>query len=361
MEKVKDEKRVLLGMSGGVDSSTSAILLKNKGYEVVGCTLELYNKCAETPTLKSNIAEEASKICKTLNINHHTYNMEKEFKKYVIENFIESYKNEKTPNPCIECNKYLKFGAMVEIANELNCDYIATGHYAITTYSEKYKRYVLKKAKNIQKDQSYFLYTIPKQLLSKIIFPLGNISSKEEVRNIAKQNNLHVADKPDSEDICFIPDGNYKKFLEENSSIKQNSGKIVNINGEILGSHNGLYNYTIGQRKGLGIAYKEPLYVIGFNKEKNELIVGEKDKLYKNEMFVKDINLLLIDSIDQLKEKLEVSVKTRFSSHEEKATIQKYDEKTIKVEFESPVLRITPGQSAVFYIGDIVLGGGKIV
>ena len=142
MEKIKDKKRVLLGMSGGVDSSTSAILLKNKGYEVVGCTLELYNKCAETPTLKPNISEEASKICKTLNINHHTYNMEKEFKKYVIENFIESYKNEKTPNPCIECNKYLKFGAMVEIANELNCDYIATGHYAITTYSEKYKRYV---------------------------------------------------------------------------------------------------------------------------------------------------------------------------------------------------------------------------
>ena len=348
-------------MSGGVDSSVSAILLKEQGYEVVGCTLELY-KCPNNDFYKEKKKNKKKKVCDKMGIEHHAYNFEREFKTNVIDNFVESYKNQKTPNPCIECNKHLKFGAMVDIAKELNCDYIATGHYARVEYSEKYKRYVLKKSKNISKDQSYVLYSIPKELLGNIIFPLGEFTSKDEVRNVAKNHNLEVANKPDSEDICFIPDGNYKKFLEENSDIKPNIGNIVLSNGQVLGKHNGLYNYTIGQRKGLGIAYKEPLFVIGFNKSKNELIVGEKDKLYKKSMLVKDINLLLIDSIDELKlkEKIQVGVKTRYSSNEEKANIQMYDKDTIKVEFENPVPRITPGQSAVFYIDDIVLGGGKI-
>ena len=252
----------------------------------------------------------------------------------------------------------MKFGYMYEKAKEMGCEYIATGHYAKMEYSEEYGRYVLKKANNLKKDQSYVLYNMPKQLLGKVLFPLGNFESKEDVRNVARENNLKVASKPDSEDICFVPDGNYKKFLVENSNIKPKVGNIVTQDGKILGKHTGLYNYTIGQRKGLGISYKKPLFVIGFNSAKNEVIVGEKDKLYKKEMIVKDINLLLIDKIDK---PMKVSVKTRYTANEESATIYMQDEKTIKVEFDKPVMRITPGQSAVFYIGDIVLGGGKIV
>ena len=342
-------------MSGGVDSSVSALLLKENGYDVIGTTLELFkgSSCCNIDTYI-----DAKNICNQIGVPHFTYDYKKEFKEHVIDDFICCYRNQRTPNPCIECNKYLKFGIMFEKAKELGCEYIATGHYAKMEYSEKYGRYVIKKANNIAKDQSYVLYSMPKELLGKVLFPLGEFSSKDEVRKIARDNNLKVANKPDSEDICFIPDGNYKKFLENNSDIKPNPGNIVHIDGTVLGKHNGLYNYTIGQRKGLGISYKEPLFVVGFNKEKNELIVGEQDKIYKKEMLVNEINLLLIN---ELNEPMEVNVKTRYSSKEEKAIIAMHDEDTIKVTFENPVARITPGQSAVFYIDDIVVGGGKII
>ena len=247
---------------------------------------------------------------------------------------------------------------MWDKAKELGCNYIATGHYAKTEYSEKYNRWVLKKSKAGRKDQSYVLWNIPKELIEHVLSPLADFEDKEKIREIARENKLKVANKPDSEDICFVPNGNYKKFLENNSDIKPKKGNIVTTKGEILGKHNGLYNYTIGQRKGLGISYKEPLFVVGFNKEKNEVIVGVKDEIYKKEMYVTDINLLLFDEI---KEKMKVNVKTRYSSKEEPATIQMIDNNTMKVEFENPVARITPGQSAVFYLDDIVVGGGKII
>lgn len=344
-------KKVLLGMSGGVDSSVSAILLQQQGYEVVGTTLELFAKCHDTTN------KDAKSVCDVLGIQHFNYEFKNEFKKYVIDDFINCYANCKTPNPCIECNKYLKFGKMYEKAKELGCNYIATGHYAKTEYSEKYNRWVIKKSNAGKKDQSYVLWQIPKNLIEHIIFPLENFENKEQIREIARKYNLNVANKPDSEDICFIPDGNYKKFLEENSNIKPNEGDIVTTEGEVLGKHNGLYNYTIGQRKGLGISYKEPLYVIDFNKQKNQVIVGEENKIYSTEMFVNNINLLLFDEI---KEKIKVKVKTRYSAKEENATIEMVENDIIKVIFENPVARITPGQSAVFYIDDIVLGGGKI-
>ena len=299
---------------------------------------------------------DAKDVCNQLGIPHYIFNYKEDFKKYVIQDFIKCYANCKTPNPCIECNRYMKFGAMLEKAKELGCKYIATGHYAKVEFSEKYNRYVLKKSNSINKDQSYVLWNIPKEILEHIIFPLGEFESKDQIREIAIQHNLKVANKPDSEDICFVPDGNYKKFLENNSDIKPQEGNIVNSQGKILGKHTGLYNYTIGQRKGLGISNPVPLFVLGFNKERNEVIVGEEKELFIKEILVENINLLLVDEINEW---MEVGVKTRYSSKVAKAKIIQ-EGSQIKVIFDEPQRAITPGQSAVFYIDDIVLGGGKI-
>lgn len=354
MDNIKnEEKKVLLGMSGGVDSSVSALLLKNEGFEVVGVTMELF---AGSSCCNINTYLDAKNVCKSIGIPHFTIDYKNEFKKYVIDDFINCYKNCKTPNPCIECNKFMKFGLMYEKAKELGCNYIATGHYAKTEYSEKYGRWVLKKSNAGKKDQSYVLWNIPKDLIEHVLFPLADFETKDEIRAIARENNLKVANKPDSEDICFVPDGNYKKFLENNSDIKPKNGNIVNSKGEVLGIHSGLYNYTIGQRKGLGISYKVPLFVIGFNPSKNEVIVGEERELFTKQAYVKDINLLLFDKIE---EELEVDVKTRYSSKMAKATIIQEDD-IIKINFKEPQKAVTPGQSAVFYIDDIVVGGGKI-
>ena len=369
-----ENKKVLLGMSGGVDSSVSALLLKKQGYDVIGITLEMFDN-------NSNVSLDAKKVCDELNIPHYIFSCKNEFKEHVIDDFITCYSNCKTPNPCIECNRYIKFGYMYEKAKELGCNYIATGHYAKNEYNKEYDRWVIKKSNAGNKDQTYVLWNIPKEIIEHTIFPLSDFENKEQIRQIAREVGLEVANKPDSEDICFVPDGNYKAFLEKNSSIKPKAGSIVNSKGEIFGKHTGLYNYTIGQRKGLGIAYKVPLFVLGFNKAKNEVIVGEEKELYKKEIYVNNVNLLLVDKIDK---PIKVDVKTRYSTKSAKATIIAEDEESklddvqsnkkvdgkcskndrsgkIKVIFEEPQRAITPGQSAVFYIDDMVLGGGKIV
>ncbi len=354
-------KRVLLGMSGGVDSSVAAILLKEAGYEVIGATMKLWesdDEYIEGGCCNMNSTMDAKRVCDALDIPHYVLNFQEEFNKCVIQDFISEYKKCRTPNPCIECNKYLKFGAMYEMAKKLNCDYIATGHYAKTEYSPEYKRYVLKKSNAGNKDQSYVLYNLPKELAGKILFPLGDFKSKDEIRKIAEEHNLLVAKKPDSEDICFIPDGDYKKFLEKNSNLKEKPGNIVTESGKVLGKHSGLYKYTIGQRKGLGIANPVPLFVKGFNIEKNELIVGEEKEIFSKETVANEINLILVD---ELTKPMQVMAKIRYAAKEAKATIYPIENGTLKIIFDEPQRAITPGQSIVFYIGDIVLGGGKII
>ena len=342
-------KKVMVGISGGVDSATSCLILKEMGYDVAGCNINFIEK-------EDTINPDAKSVCESLNIPFYHFDLYDVFKEKVIKNFYESYNNGKTPNPCVLCNKYFKFGKLLDYAIENGYEYIATGHYAKVEYSEKYNRYILKKANNLAKDQSYFLYQIKKEALSHVIFPLEDYSSKDDVRNKAKEASLGVSQKKDSLDICFIPDKDYKAYLINNNYVKVKPGNIILSNGTILGKHNGLFNYTIGQRKGLGIAYSEPLFVLGFDFNKNNLIVGTEKELYKKEIVITDVNLLLFDKID---DGSRFNVRVRYQGKDNKATLYNSGEK-IRIIFDEPIKSPTPGQSAVIYLDDIVVGGGII-
>ena len=350
-------KRVLLGMSGGVDSSTSAIVLKEKGYEVVGATMKLWDNGKE----EYDEIKDAKNVCDKLGIEHHVIDLRKEFKENVIDNFICTYMCGKTPNPCVECNKFMKFDMFYKYAIKFDCEYIATGHYAKIEYSEKYGQYVLTKSNEEKKDQTYFLYGINKEILSHIIFPLSEFNNKEEIRKISEKNGLNVAKKKESQEVCFIPDNNYVGFLEKNQpdfKKKNKSGNIILNNGKILGKHIGIINYTVGQRKGLGISYSEPLYVLKLDKENNNVIVGTEKELYSNILKANELKFLL--DID-LSKSIEVKAKIRYRAKEADA-ILKVKDGIATLEFKEPQRAITPGQSVVFYIdNNIVLGGGKII
>lgn len=342
--------RVLLGMSGGVDSSVAAILLMEQGYEVIGCTMNLWN-----PEGNNKNIEDAKRVCQKLGINHYVLDYKNEFKCNVVDYFIKEYENTRTPNPCVECNRYLKFGCLYEKAKELGCKYIATGHYAKTEYSEKYNQYILKKSDEVKKDQTYFLYAVPKERIKYILFPLQNLKEKSDTRKIAAEKGLEIAKKKDSQEICFIPNDDYKEFLSK--YISTQSGNIVLRNGEILGKHNGITNYTIGQRKGLGIAYKEPLYVLDLNKEKNEVIVGKEEELYSSELYANKLNWLIFDKLEK---EIECYAKIRYRANPAKARVIP-EGNNVKVIFNEPQRAITRGQSVVFYIDDVLIGGGKIL
>lgn len=360
-ERKNNKKKVLLGMSGGVDSSVAAVVLKEMGYDVIGATMKLWESEEEKEIggkcCSLSDTNDAKRVCDKLEIPHYTLNCKEDFKTYVVNDFISCYQNCKTPNPCIECNRYLKFGAFYKKALELECDYVATGHYAKIEYLEQYKQYVMKKSDSAKKDQTYFLYRIPKEILPKIIYPLETFKEKENIRKIAEIHNLNIAHKKDSQEVCFIPDDDYVDFIKNNSNIKIKQGNIVMKDGTILGKHNGLIHYTIGQRKGLGISYKNPLYVIELNKEKNEVIVGEEKDLYKKQLQAKDCNFLL--DID-LSQEIEVMAKVRYRAKEAKAKLT-FKNNIAYVVFDEAQRAITKGQSVVFYIGDVLLGGGKII
>lgn len=353
------KKRVLLGMSGGIDSSVTAALLKKRGYDVIGITMQLVPKETEKQSACCNLSSinDAKRVANQLNIPHYTINIRDEFKHHVIDYFVNEYMVGKTPNPCVECNRYIKFDALLEKAKELNADYVATGHYCKITYSNKYKRYYLNKAKDNHKDQSYFLYMLSQEQLSRTLFPLGNYL-KSEIREMARKFNLITANKQESQDICFVTKNSYKEFIEkqvEKESLKP--GNIVDIDGNILGQHHGLYKYTIGQRKGLNISANKPLYVIKINSKNNEVVVGDKDFLSSHNFKIDNLQLVN-PSLTQ--EKKSYSIKVRYQMIPFKGHLSNLNATTAILNSATPIQFITPGQSCVIYDNEKVIGGGII-
>lgn len=341
------KEKVLVGMSGGVDSSVCALLLKEKGYDVGGLTLTLCDK-----DYSSDISD-AKAVCEKLGISHTVIDLRKEFRDYVISNFINEYKSGNTPNPCIVCNKHIKFGLMIEKAVELGFDKIATGHYA--KIREENGRFLLFRGADKSKDQSYVLYNLSQEQLSRTLFPLGEIS-KIKAREEADDKGLVNADRPDSQDICFVPDGDYASFIEKTDGFKAQEGDYVDILGNYLGKHKGVIRYTLGQRKGLGIALGKHAFVIDKNPETNKVVLGDEEHLFKKQVYTENNNFI---PFDELKNEMEVTVKLRYRHTEQPAVIYPY-KNGVMIEFEEPQRAPSPGQSAVFYNNDIVVGGGII-
>jgi len=355
--------KVVVAMSGGVDSSVAAALLKEEGYQVIGVTMQIwpsdklaYEGDAFGGCCGLRAIYDAKKVARKLGIPHYVMNLRDIFAQKVIAQFCREYSLGRTPNPCIRCNQYIKFDALLERAKGLGADCVATGHYARIEKDGAKERYLLKKGIDQRKDQSYVLYTITQEQLEHTLLPLGNFT-KQRVREIAKELGLPVAAKVESQEICFIPDNDYPRFLKEYIPEAVKPGPILNKEGAILGKHQGILFYTIGQRKGLGISAKEPLYVIAIESERGAIVVGGKQEVYGNELMASELNWI---SIAQPNQPMTVKAKIRYLHHEAEATITPLDEEKLYVKFKEPQMAITPGQAIVFYDGDTVVGGGTI-
>ena len=344
------KKKVLVMMSGGVDSSVAALILKNKGYDVYGVTMKLF----EDEKVLNEI-NDAKRVAKVLGIKHSVLDLSERFKEKVIDYFISEYINGRTPNPCVVCNKYIKFGEILNFSKKEGFEYIASGHYVRIFYDEKINKFLIKRS-NDKKDQSYVLFNLKQDDLSRILFPIEGLD-KSYIREIAKTNNLPVASKPESQEICFIKDNDYVGFIKSHTKTFK-VGNFKDKNGNILGEHLGIINYTVGQRKGLGMTFGKPMYVNYIDPINNDIILGEEGSQYSNELIADNVNFILFDTLEH---EMEVLAKVRYKAPLAKAKIIPLENNKVRVKFYEKQRAITPGQAVVFYDGDILLGGGTIV
>ena len=355
------KKKVAVGMSGGVDSSVAAYLLKEQGYDVIGVTMQIWQD--EDPLAQAenggccglSAVDDARRVADRLGIPYYVLNFKREFKENVIDYFMDEYMHARTPNPCIACNRYVKWEALLNRARELGCDYIATGHYARVVQLDN-GRYALKKSATDRKDQTYALYNLTQEQLAHTLMPVGEYE-KEQIREIAAKIGLLIANKPDSQEICFIPDNDYAGYIERESGKTFPKGNFVDLEGNILGTHKGIIHYTIGQRKGLGLSMGSPVFVVDIRPETNEVVIGSNLDTFHDSLYAGKVNLM---SVDALEGEREVVAKIRYSHKGAPCRIRMVDEDTVLCKFNEPVRAITPGQAVVFYDGDIVLGGAVI-
>jgi tRNA-specific 2-thiouridylase len=354
--------KALIAMSGGVDSSVSALLLIQAGFDCTGAMMKLFNNedlgvSRERSCCSLDDAQDAQAVAMGLDIPFFVFNFVDTFKTQVIERFINAYQQGLTPNPCIDCNRYLKFDRFFRRAQELNCDFIATGHYARVEYDRAGSRYLLKKGADHSKDQSYVLYTMTQNHLAHTRFPLGDLQ-KNQVRDIARQHGFVNAQKRDSQDICFVRSGGYAKFIEDYTGRACPKGRFKDMSGADLGEHKGMIHYTVGQRKKLGIPTPAPLYVCSVDASSNTVVLGESHALYQRTLTAGDINLIPFDRLDT---PLRVQAKIRYKQPEQPAILRQTGPDSLHVEFDSPQRAITKGQAVVLYDGDVVIGGGVIL
>ena len=351
-------KKALIAMSGGVDSSVAAYLMKEAGYDCIGVTMKLYDnedigmEQEKTCCSLSDI-EDSRSVAVKLGIPYYVFNFKADFKEKVIDNFIESYRCGMTPNPCIECNRHLKFAHLWQKARELQCDVVVTGHYARIT--EDGQGYHLLKGKDSAKDQSYVLYSLTQEQLAHTCFPLGGYT-KEEIRRIAEEQGFFNAAKKDSQDICFIPDGDYRSFIEKTTGQSSQPGDFVDKDGNVLGTHKGYYCYTIGQRRGLGISAPQSLYVTEIRPEENKVVLGSNDDLFHSHLTADNFNW-----IEEVRPDEVIKARIRYHQVEKEATARVTQDGRVEVDFLEPQRAITKGQSVVLYRGDAVVGGGRII